>query len=208
MAAPTASSWSSSTNQLINFEALNQPKYTYRDTKRRAPQNLYTTSALLRQFAADKKVSSFSDASVGFLYTAPAPVSKPQATSLAYYFLDRGSAAGFVYSTKQNVYYRSVRGRAHLDRITGAQLWVNNVVVMQVSEAKRSGDDKGRIDQEVIGSGGARFFMDGKFLKGSWSKASAAAPLYFFDANGNEVVFSSGSVWIAAIPSFDRLTVK
>lgn len=196
------------TNQLINFEALVQPKYSFRDNKRVAPHNLYTTSALLRQFAADKGVGGFGDGSVGYLYAAPAPLAKPQATGLNYYFLDKSSAAGFVYSASENVYYRTLRGRVHVDRITGAQLWTNNVVVIQVNQAKRAGDDKARIDQQVIGSGGARIFKDGALINGSWVKNSAAGPLRFYDAAGNEIVFSRGSIWIAAIPSLDRLAIR
>lgn len=196
------------TNQLVDFEALNQPKYTYRDAKRRAPQNLYTNSALLRAFATDKKVSAFSDASVGYTYAAAAPLAKPQVTAINYYFQDKGSAAGFAYNAAQNVYYRTRLGRAHIDRITGAQLWTNNVVIMQVTSTKRAGDDKSRIDQNVIGTGAARFFLDGRSVNGSWSKPSEAAPLRFFDSAGKEIVFSKGSTWIAAIPAFDRLTAK
>lgn len=196
------------TDQLVNFDADRLTAYSYRDKRRRAPQNLYVTSASLRKWAQGNGVSAFDDGSVGYLYAQPAPLAQPQATAINYYFQDRGSAAGFVYNATQNVYYRTMRGRAHVDRITGAQLWTNNVVVMQVSGTKRAGDDKARIDQNVIGSGAARVFKDGGVMNATWVKNSAAGPLRFYDAAGNEIVFSQGSLWIAAIPSLDRLAVK
>ncbi|MBA3945313.1 MAG: DUF3048 domain-containing protein [Herpetosiphonaceae bacterium] len=197
-----------STNQLINFDALNQPTGSYRDNSRLAPHNLYTSSALLRQFAAKQGISGSDDANVGYLYAKPAPLAQPQATTLNYYFLDQNSAAGFVYSPAQNVYYRNVFGHADIDRITGAQLWTNNVVVMAVTGARRTNDEKARIDQNVVGSGPARIFKDGGLINATWVKNSAAGPLRFYDAAGNEIVFSSGSLWIAAIPSLDRLSIQ
>ncbi|GAC1355034.1 MAG: DUF3048 domain-containing protein [Herpetosiphon sp.] len=196
-----------STNQLINFEGLELPGYSYRDNNRFAPHNLYTNSKSLRQFAADRGVSAFGDPSVGFLYAKPAPLLHPRVTSLGYYFLDGSSSAGFVYSPSENVYYRNVFGHAHIDRISGAQLWTNNVVVMAVNGAQRPGDAKSRIDQYVVGSGPAMVFKDGGMINATWVKNSSAGPLRFYDADG-EIVFSSGSIWIAAIPSLDRLSIR
>ncbi len=197
-----------STDQLINFDALNQPTGTYRDNSRLAPHNLYTSSALLRQFAASRGISGSDDANVGYLYAKPAPLAQPQATSLNYYFLDQNSAAGFVYSPGQNAYYRTVFGHADIDRLTGAQLWTNNVVVMAVTGAQRTNDEKARIDQNVVGNGSARVFKDGGLINATWVKNSPAAPLRFYDSAGNEIAFSSGSLWIAAIPSLDRLSIR
>lgn len=196
------------TDQFINFEALQQPNYTWRDHQRAAPHNLYTKSALLRAFAADKSATTLDDPALGYLFEQIAPAASAAATQIDYFFLDRSSRAGFAYDPASNGYYRTMRGRPHIDRTTGQQLWTRNVVVMQVNEAARIGDEKQRIDQEVVGSGPARIFLAGGMIDGSWRKASEAAPLRFYDANDNEVVFNLGPIWVAAIPSFDRLTAQ
>jgi hypothetical protein len=196
-----------STNALIDFEAGDLPAYAYRDGKRVAPHNLYTSSELLRQFARDQGVAAFGSDSVGYLYNAAAPEGAA-VTSIGYYFLDRSSAAGWTWSPRDGVYYRTQRGTAHLDRITGAQLWTNNVVVMQVAGGARAGDDKARIDQNVIGSGAARVFRNGQVVRATWVKDGAAAPLRFYDAAGAEIRFAPGSIWIASIPSLERLSAQ
>jgi hypothetical protein len=194
------------TDQFTNFEALNQPKYTWRDSRRGAPHNLYTNSTLLRAFAEDKAVRVFDDPTVGFLYESQPAAAQGQAFD--YFFLDPSSRAGFSYDPASNMYRRTMRGRPHIDRVTGEQLRFENVVVMQVNEALRQGDDKQRIDQEVVGTGPARMFIAGRTIDGTWRKPSAAAPLRFYDIADQEVIFNTGAIWIAAIPTFERLTVQ
>ena len=194
------------TDQLINFEA-DGSRFAFRDKNRKAPYNLYTTTKLLRQFAQAAGVAGFDDPSVGYLYAATPPAGA-QVNGLSYYFLDRSSAAGWGWSAKQGVYFRTQRGEPHVDRITGAQLWTNNVVVMQLTGGRRAGDDKARIDQNVIGSGPARVFRNGVMVKATWVKKSAAGSLRFYDAAGEEIRFAPGSIWIAGIPSLDRLGIR
>jgi hypothetical protein len=194
------------TNELVNFDADGQQAYSYRDQRRKAPHNLYTSSQLLRAFAQDKGVAAFEDQSVGFLYDATVP-DGAAANRLDYYFGDRSSAAAWVWIAEDGVYYRAQRGKPHIDRITGAQVTARNLVVMQVSGGKRAGDDKGRIDQDVIGSGPAQVFRDGRVIQATWVKEGAATPLRFYDAADTEIRFAPGAIWIAAIPSLDRLSV-
>ena len=196
------------TDQFIKFDALRQPKYTWRDTKRVAPHNLYTNSSMLRSFAEATQTDVFSDASVGFLFDDLAPATPATVTALDYFFLDQRSRAGFAYDPATNGYYRSMRGQPHIDRVTGQRLWTRNVVVMQVTESARPGDDKRRIDQDVIGSGPARVFNGGRGVDVTWRKTDAATPLRFYDADDNEIVFAAGPIWIAAIPTLSRLTQR
>ncbi|GAC1542436.1 MAG: hypothetical protein NVS4B8_19650 [Herpetosiphon sp.] len=197
-----------STNQLVNFEGLAETNYDYRDQNRLAPHNLYTSSQLLRQYARDRRVTAFSDPGVGYLYTDPAPLARASVSSLSYYFLDEGSRGSFAYDASTNAYYRYIFGHAHIDRQTGNQLRTSNVVVMAVDGAKRLGDAKARIDQYVIGNGPARVFKNGGMVNATWVKNSGSGPLRFYSDDGSEIVFSSGQVWIAAIPSLERLTVR
>ena len=194
------------TDQFIKFDALRQPTYTWRDGKRVAPHNLYTNSSLLRSFATDKQAAAFDDPSVGYLFDNLAPTSPATVTGFDYFFLDQTSRAGFSYDQATDGYFRSMRGQPHIDRVTGRRLWTRNVVVMQVAESVRPGDDKRRIDQDVIGSGPARLFNGGHSREITWRKTDASTPLRFYDADNNEIVFNSGPIWIAAISSLNRLT--
>jgi len=206
--SPDGVALAQSTDQLVSFDALNELGYVWRDRIRLAPHNLYTSSAMLRRFSDDKAVRTPDDTQNGYLFESLAAAEVPQATAIDYFFLDRSSRAGFRYDAASNGYHRIMRGTPHRDRVTEQQLWTRNVVVMQVSESARQGDPQQRIDQQVVGSGEARVFMAGRALEASWRKDADGAPLRFYDRDGRELVFNAGPLWIAAIPSFDRLTVE
>ncbi len=194
------------THELVNFDADVQAGYSYRDQQRQAPHNLYTSSELLRAFAQDTGAATFDDESVGYVYGETAP-GGASAASIDYSLGAPSSAASWLWSPTDGVYYRSQGGAAHIDRITGVQISAANVVAMQVSGGQRAGDDKGRIDQDVVGSGVARVFRDGRIVEATWAKDSAPAPLRFYDAAGAEIRFAPGAIWIVMIPSLERLSL-
>lgn len=206
--SPDGVALAESTDQFLNFEALQLPEYTWRDTRRVAPHNLYTSSKLLHQFAEDHDALALDDPEQGYLYEEIDAASQPSVSSIDYYFLDRSSRAGFRFDPETNGYYRIMRDQPHVDRVTGEQLWTRNVVVLQVDEAARVGDDKQRIDQQVVGNGAARVFRAGDVIEATWRKNSEAEPLRLYDAEDQEIVFNAGPIWIAAIPGMDRLTVQ
>lgn len=206
--SPDGVALAESTDQFVNFEALRENNYTWRDNRRLAPHNLYTKSDLLRSFANNKGVRALDDPKAGYLFDNLAPAATVDASTIDYYFKDTSSRAGFRYDPATNAYSRVMRGQPHIDRVTGNQLSTRNVVVMEVAGADRIGDDKQRIDQEVIGSGAARIFTAGRNVSATWRKESAEAPLRFYTEDGAEFVFNAGQIWVAAIPSLDRLTIQ
>jgi hypothetical protein len=200
-----------STDQLINLDALRKDGGAYfaRSSDREAPHNLYTSSADLEHAAKDRGVTELADPTIGFLFKDDAPAAeRGESQELNYYFVYAEDDAGWVYDPKTNGYQRLRRGRPARDAATGEQLWTKNVVVMEVREAKIAGDPKGRIEQEVVGSGEAHVFSDGVERTATWHKDAPAAPLGFFDSSGAEVRFNAGPIWIAVVPDIANLTVK
>lgn len=195
---------------IVNADALRKDAGAYfrRDKSRSAPHNLYTDSATLARLVNDRNAAAFDPSTIGFLLKADAPkAQRPSSQKLSYYFLYKEESAGWVYDPDNNSYFRLRRGRPHVDAQTGRQLEFKNVVVMEVDEAKRAGDAKGRIDQDVLGEGAAKVFLDGKAIDAHWRKEANAAPLRFYDANGDEIPFNVGPVWIAAVPAMSNLLV-
>jgi hypothetical protein len=199
------------TDELVNLDAEFNANIPYfgRTSDRVAPHNLYTSSADLERAAADLGVSDFDRPEVGFLFKTDAPeAQRPASEQINYFFLYQEDDAGWDYDPPTNGYLRLRRGRPARDAATGDQLWAKDVVVIEVPEGRIPGDEKGRIDQEVVGSGEARVFMDGVERAAKWRKDDAAAPLRFYDAAGSELALNAGPVWIAALPSLENLTVK
>jgi hypothetical protein len=211
--SPEGLALAESTDQLINLDALHlktgEGSHFARSADRVAPHNLYTSSAELDRFAADRGATDFADEDAGFLFKTDAPESERGASQrLEYFFIYPQDLAGWLYDAATNGYLRLRRGKPARDAATGEQLWTKNVVVMEVSEARVPGDEKGRIEQQVVGSGRARVFIDGVEREVAWRKDAPAGPLGFFDAAGEEVHFNAGPIWIAAVPSLDNLTVE
>jgi len=104
------------------------------------------------------------------------------------------------YDKASNMYKRSNGEVPHLDKETGEQLAVKNVVV-QISKLTGPVDEHAHILYQTIGNGKAIIFQDGKVMEGLWRKSSRTARTMFYDADGNPVEFSRGKIWIEIVPS-------
>ena len=74
------------------------------------------------------------------------------------------------------------------------------VVAMVVRESRAADSYHG--DITTTGTGDAYIFQNGNVIKGSWSKASAADQIKFFDEEGNEVKLAVGQTWVEAVPRY------
>jgi hypothetical protein len=196
---------------IINVDALFRASsgYFIRSSSRAAPHNLYTTSADLEEAAAASTVNPPIPTDLGFIIKQEAEASqRPNAQTIGYFFLYREDDVRWLYDSSTNSYGRFRRGNAAVDGESGQQLRAKNLVVMEVQEEAITGDEKGRIEQQVIGSGKARVFLDGVEREVTWSKGSAEEQLTFIDGSGEEVQFNPGQIWIVALPSLDNLTVS
>lgn len=200
-----------STNQLINLDALHKDNLSYfvRSRDRVAPHNLYTSSAELQRASDDRALSDFAHPEVGFLFKTDEPASRrPASQQLSYFFIYKEDSAGWNYDPSTNGYLRTRRDHPARDAATGKQLWTKDVVVIEVREEPISGDEKGRIEQAVVGSGHALVFMDGIAHEATWRKDDPAGPLGFYDDAGAEIRLNAGPVWIVALPSLTNLQVR
>ncbi len=209
--SPDGLNLAQSASEIINMDALRDDAFTYfsRSEEREAPHNLYTSSAEIARFLANKDTGAFDPSGYGFLFKSDQPANQRPATQrLDYYFIHADDPAGWTYDAASNGYYRLRRNKPHIDGQTGEQLWFKNVAIMETDLLLIPGDDAGRIDLNVLGEGRARTFIDGIEHEVRWIKPTVAAPLRFYTLSGDEVTFNAGPIWIAAIPSLDRLTVE
>lgn len=196
--------------QVSDMDALHSSaeEYFWRSAQRSAPHNLFTSTENIAGYIDARGMADFDPAAVGFLFKADAPMAeRPAEQRIDYFFIYREDPAGWIYDAESNGYFRTRRGKPHTDGLSGEQLWFKNVLVMEVFEAPIAGDDKGRIEQQVIGEGRALAFLDGQRSEVTWRKASASEQVRFYGADGNELRLNAGPVWIVAVPSLDNVTV-
>jgi hypothetical protein len=86
------------------------------------------------------------------------------------------------------------------DRDTGAQITVNNVVVLFTSISPIPRDNQGRLNVVALGSGQSTYFRDGQAVQGRWAKRSALAPLRLLDDRGRPIALDPGTTWIEVVP--------
>lgn len=116
----------------------------------------------------------------------------------------------WVYNNANNTYLRSLGYDdagvpiPDLDQETKDQIEVKNVVVQFATESGIVGDDKSRLEYELVGSGEGMVFIDGVVHNVTWTKTDRDSRTMYFDENGESFKFNRGKFWVAIVP--DRNT--
>lgn len=196
-----------------NFQALvdkaplvdvgfNKAGGDYRRTgPKKAPYNLYSnTSALYKRAAADAKPPP-----AMFTYRGAGEASAGDAASgLHLEYQDRGRATkvDYAWDAGSGSWKRSQDGTPFNDA-AGAQAAPKNVIVQFVTY-KDTGvrDPSGAVvdEAQLVGTGDAWIFTDGKVTKGKWSKPSAETVTAYTDAAGKPVGLTPGTTWVELPP--------
>ncbi len=150
-----------------------------------------------------------------YIFTDDNPI-KPaetvdKASNIKVVFWDEGDySAEWKYDAATNSYLRFMgydeagQPVPHKDQESGKQIVAKNVIVQFAKESSIAGDDKSRLDYELIGSGEGLVFKDGKVYKVTWSKEDRDIRTRFYTLDGEEVKFNRGKFWISIVP--DRNT--
>jgi len=132
---------------------------------------------------------------------------KPDATEISIDFWYEGDYSGiFKYDANTGKYLRFTGYDSlgdpipHLDRETSEQVAVENVIVQFVAESPIIGDDKSRLEYDLIGSGSGLVFVKGKVIEATWIKEDRDSRTLFYDTNGDQIKFSPGKFWISIVP--------
>ena len=163
-----------------------------RRSGRRAPHNLYSTTAdlfgkagagapppALSPFLREGQLTAAAGATAATSVTLqPAP----------------GVRAAYAWDAAGGVWKRSTDGQPHTLE-GGAQIAPRNVIVQFTGYATFGPDPKVRFP-EVVGSGDALVFLGGKQVKARWSKASPDAVTTFVDSAGARIPLTPGQTWV------------
>ncbi len=103
------------------------------------------------------------------------------------------------YNLETNSYLRENGGESHFDFLTQKQIEAK-VIVIQFTKETGPVDSHKHMLYGTVGSGKALIFQDGKVISGIWEKASRTKRTVFKDAQGREVKFNRGQIWIEVLP--------
>lgn len=108
------------------------------------------------------------------------------------------------YDKQSNSYLRTNGGQPQTDPQTNQRIEAKNVVVQLVEETGPIDENK-HMYYETIGSGPAFIFQDGKIIDGTWEKKNRLARTLFYDADGEEIQFNRGQIWIEIVPDDNKI---
>lgn len=182
----------------------------YRANDRYAPHNFYTTSDLLDAQEARYEYTKPSN----FAPTPRKPDSPPPAGApVPHPVIDinysyNGYQVEYRYDPTSNDYARFLAGVPHVDRNTGAQIHVKNVVVEFMPTTFGTFT---RIGEETVimatpGNGQAIVFSDGNAISGTWSKTNHASRTQLLDASGAPIPLNAGNTWYSIVPTTKTVT--
>lgn len=224
--SPAGLNLMATSTQTVDVDALKRAHSApfYRTKTNVAPHNLFTSGDGIAAHVAAKNATYINapssdasgaaqysaDSDVGYIYRGDGdPATRPAGMQIAYYFLSKATGASWTYDPRCNCYLRVVRGKAAKDANTKAQITTKNVVVLEVPSQRIMGDPKGRMDVSVIGKGRAVLCQDGQVFDVEWRKEAADAPLRFYYLDGvTEVSMVNGPIWMAIIPTLERLSIR
>ena len=106
----------------------------------------------------------------------------------------------WTYDERSNSYMRVNAGKPHTDwEFDKPQLSAKNVVIQFIEEDGPVDEEK-HMYYETVGSGEMMLFQNGAAIEGTWEKESQYERTKFYDAEGQEVGFVKGVIWIEAVP--------
>jgi hypothetical protein len=156
-----------------------------------APQSIFNYAAFLDE-TKDYEPASASSGKA----TTDLTIEYPDATS---YW--KGDGSGNL--------LRSQDGEPHMDGVSEEQVKAKNVVVLEVQIDSSIRDVRyGVIPKTVmVGSGKAWVFVDGKYVEGTWTKATQTSPIELLDSTGAVIKLAPGNTWVELKPDTATLTI-
>ncbi|MHB8342255.1 MAG: DUF3048 domain-containing protein [Mycobacteriales bacterium] len=176
------------------------PAPFFREPGRYPPQNIFTSTALLRAHAAGLGYHPPAPPRLFSFSTDPLPGSTPVHQALVH--MSSYSTAQWVWNPAAGRWMRFEDGTPHL-AADGVQLSAVDVVCLDV-QVDHSGiiDQAGHEDPFVLayGSGSMTVLRDGVAEQGNWSRPSVSDPFEFTSTSGGPIPLAPGNIWIELVP--------
>ncbi len=110
------------------------------------------------------------------------------------------------YDKTKNTYFRTNGGASHIDKNTGKQLDVKNVIVVFAKESPANDGYEGEhILYQLTGTGDALVFQNGKAIKATWGKEDSETRMKWYDEDDKEISIVRGKVFVEIVPTGNKV---
>ncbi|PCJ17425.1 MAG: hypothetical protein COB02_13440 [Candidatus Cloacimonadota bacterium] len=176
----------------------------FRDRKQKPPHNLYTSLDKMAELAYSKHIKIGS------------PLKHLKTSKIGYPYKGKLiKAIHITYFEKYIVthqfdvltqnYVRYVNGVLLLDPATQRPSFSKNIIIQYVNVDTI--DSVGRKHVDILGSGKAEIFIEGKRLKAKWKKIGLDSKTFYTDESNKEISLFHGNTWIHFVPNNKRIRV-
>lgn len=162
-----------------------------------SPHNVYSSPDRLRKGGAVKGWPS-SNNFTSWEFKDSEPTEKKATKRININYSGDDFAVQYRWDNQDNLYQRYLAGLPHKDR-DGSLVKARNVLI-QVTDQGLNNDGQ-HMDVEVIGSGKAYLFRDGRVFIGSWRKESVRDRTKFYLDSGKPFKLARGKTWVQVVGS-------
>lgn len=176
---------------LMSLNEMSNGKYYFRDTTRKAPHNLYTSSDKIIKAVEDKKYNVSAKTALNFDNNYFNNENFKSAENIN---LIPNKVYETSYKYKDGVYTKYMDGKVSKDASTNSELTFTNIIVQKTDITLQT--DNSHLNIDLVKDGEGYLFSKGKVIDIKWSKDSEFAQTKLYDSENKEVFLSPGNtIW-------------
>ncbi|HEY8892098.1 MAG TPA: DUF3048 domain-containing protein [Clostridium sp.] len=179
-----------SDEKLMSMNEMTKASTYWRDSIRKAPHNLYTSTQKLSALVKTKKFTYTPTLKLKFDKSYWDNVKLSLASNV---LLKINKLYNTSYTFKNGLYLKSMDGKPSNNKEDNLPLAFKNIVV-QITSIKTQTDGK-HLDIELVGSGNGYVISNGKFVKMHWFKETTTSQTILTDDKGNDLPLNPGKTW-------------
>lgn len=178
-------------SSIISINEITQGSYFWRDSSRKAPHNLYTSSDNIKKYVDSKNInitkSQFASFDENFFDN-----SNLQPASNIKLLINKTYNTSYEY--RDNLYYKFMNSEKAIDSINNSQINFSNIVVQKTPITLSN--DNSHLNIPIVGEGEGIVFSKGKMINITWKRDSLNSKVTLLDKDGSIVPLSPGkTMW-------------
>jgi len=192
----------------MNIDTIDEFKFFqafWRSKDRKAPHNLYTSIANLRNQAQRLGYNKPVKGGGGFQIRTPQEALGTEDASQVEILYAGDYRVKYTWDPAQRIYRRYINGNPHVDSLNGKQITTPNLII-QITEQKVK-DEEGRIEITFVGKGTGWILLDGKTAAIRWEKNSIGEKTNFYYADGRDLKINPGALWIEVVSTQNKVAM-
>lgn len=181
-----------------SFSSINEisnENYFWRDSSRKAPHNLYTSSHKIQSYITDKNINYFNTTKCNFPFSFDNNFIKSKnLKDLNNVTITINKNYNTSYKYEDGSYVKSMDDILAIDANTNSVLNFSNIIIQKTNISLN--EDNTHLDIDLNGSGEGYFISQGKIMDILWYKNPSDGKTYLTDTNKNPIKLSTGkTIW-------------